>query len=126
MAMTPPHAHKADFTPPTTEADCKKCNGQWAKHGKAQITSCICATSDSGKACKTSEDCDDQCEIALDEAKKYEGVKCTGATCTGGTPNTVIPDGKCNAFRDHFGCRATIEVVKSEPNARHVRSLCVD
>lgn len=48
---------------PTTEAECKQKHGKWAGmvNGRGRLTGCLLPTSDAGKSCTDSSQCESEC-----------------------------------------------------------------
>jgi hypothetical protein len=80
---------------PTTAEACQACNGQWGKHGLANVEGCLCRTKDAGKVCKSGKDCESQC-VAKDQPDTEIVEK--------GPPAKGFFLGRCHAFATYFGC----------------------
>lgn len=91
---------KKKTTRPRNEADCKACNGAWAKHGVAKAPSCNCRTSDAGKRCRDGLECEGQCTAA--ETPEREVTQ-------PGTPPQGFWIGRCSEHVAVFGCYRPID-----------------
>jgi hypothetical protein len=87
----------ADASHPSarTPAECKACNGEWGPHGLAQVTSCLCRTTDAGKRCHRHSDCQGKC-VAGEEVEREVVVV--------GPPARGYFVGHCAEFHTLFGC----------------------
>lgn len=87
------HAGKpssADAEParqPTTEAQCLQLGGAWKQLGRAPVKQCLLQTTDAGKACSDSKQCQGLCMAPQGSAD---------GTTVGGT---------CSVDTNRFGCR---------------------
>jgi hypothetical protein len=79
---------------------CKQRGGRWAGdvQGRGRLTGCILPTTDSGKSCLDSSECEGVCLAQ----------------------NNNLKDGRCNAWTNHKGCG----IIVSEQGKRKV--VCVD
>ena len=84
---------------PTDKAGCDKCKGQWARHGIAEAETCICRTSDNGKACRDGAECEGACLLRLED--KFE-------VDVPGPPPRGHYTGRCSEFDTAFGCHRSI------------------
>jgi hypothetical protein len=106
---------------PATPEACKACNGQWGRHGLANVEGCLCRTKDAGKVCKTTKDCESQC-VARDQPDTEIVEK--------GPPAKGFFLGQCHEFATYFGCgrllrdkvTAGAPVLLGEPPLK----ICVD
>jgi hypothetical protein len=80
---------------PATAEGCKVCNGQWGRHGLANVEGCLCRTKDAGKLCKSGKDCESQC-VAKDKPDAEIVDK--------GPPAKGFFLGRCHEFATYFGC----------------------
>ena len=64
--------------------DCEECNGDWGKHGLAQVEGCICRTKDHGKPCKDGNDCQGTCLKKEKDPKKEDEFTCSEFVTTFG------------------------------------------
>jgi len=71
----------------THEAECAAVGGQWTQLGRAPVKQCLRQTTDAGKACTDSEQCEGQC-IAPE----------------GSVDGTVVA-GSCSVDTNPFGCQ---------------------
>lgn len=86
-----------------TSASCKAKGGSWEKIGKPQREGCILPTSDAGKNCTDSK----QCQVACITSK--ENIQ----------PGTQVT-GQCHDSTYQFGCRTYVADGKAEA------TLCID
>ena len=106
---------------PATPEACKACNGNWGRHGLANVEGCLCRTKDAGKVCKSGKDCESQC-VAKDEPDTEIVEK--------GPPAKGFFLGQCHEFATYFGCGRLLRdkvvagspVLLSEPPLK----ICVD
>lgn len=93
----------------TDKESCETLGGSWGKIGLSQEESCNLPTSDAGKECSDSGECEGSCIAELlqeDWNKAVQGV--------------VYTKGKCTAWKITVGCHAFVE-------SRKVQGiLCVD
>ena len=80
---------------PQTEAECKKCNGDWGIHGLSEINSCLCRTRDAGKECKDGLECEGEC-VVVDHRTEITDP---------GPPALGYFLGRCSERDLQFGCR---------------------
>lgn len=93
---------------PKDKESCEKANGIWGTIGLAPFESCNLKTTDGGKQCKSSDDCDGSCLGKLDSL--HDAEKLIGKEA----------DGECSYVMTIVGCRAFIEKGKVD------RVLCID
>jgi hypothetical protein len=79
---------------PASKTACDACGGKWARHGLAEVESCICKTKDGGKACTDGNDCQAHCV-----AKDADFV-----VVQKGPPAKGHWKGKCSEYDTVFGC----------------------
>lgn len=85
----------------THEADCLRAGGEWTQLGRAQVKQCLRQTTDAGKACTGSEQCEGKC--------------LAGEGSVDGAPAA----GSCSVDTNPFGCQQRVrEGVAS--------TICVD
>lgn len=112
----PRTAPVANLTPRTQE-ECKACNGEWGPHGLAQVTSCLCRTSDAGKRCHRRSDCQGLCVAG--ENVEREIVEA-------GPPARGYFVGHCAEFDPSFGCMRVLEQAGPGPLLEPPAMLCID
>lgn len=74
----------------TNESDCLRVGGQWTQLGRAPVPQCLRQTSDSGKACTDSEQCEGQC---LAPEGSVDGTQVGG---------------QCSVDTNPFGCQQRV------------------
>jgi hypothetical protein len=80
--------------PPSTEAECRACKGEWAVHGLVQLESCLCRTKDVGKRCRDGLECEGECILQPGDVQVVEP----------GPPRRGFFVGRCSEFDHFFGC----------------------
>ena len=96
-------------TTPTDKESCEALGGIWGRVGLSLNEECNLPTSDAGKECSDSDDCEGSCIAELskeDQDKARQGV--------------VYTKGKCTAWKITLGCQAFVE----DGKVRGI--LCVD
>ena len=108
-----------------TEEECRRCNGRWGPRGITGIPGCVCPTGDGGKPCRSPRDCEHRCEIEWERAVALGQVLCDpSGHCSVGEQ---LPEGRCAADYDIFGCRAWIVEQQTASGVQlTVRQICVD
>ncbi|PWQ96069.1 hypothetical protein [Leucothrix pacifica] len=86
-----------------TEPACIAKGGEWRRMGRIQQLSCVLPTSDAGKACTDSSQCEVSCLVSK------PGVEAGTATV-----------GQCNSSTDIFGCNMRVIDGKADG------MLCID
>ncbi len=81
------------------KAACEACNGEWGRHGLSPFESCNCRTSDFGKACQGSEQCEGQC---LADGEPEQVVTDPGPPAKG------YFVGQCSEFEVSYGCHQVL------------------
>jgi hypothetical protein len=79
---------------PSTEAECRACNGEWGVHGLMEVQSCRCHTRDAGKRCKDGLECEGECVLQSGATEVVEP----------GPPRRGYFVGRCSEFDVLFGC----------------------
>jgi hypothetical protein len=102
---------------PQTQAECKACNGVWGAHGLAQVTSCLCRTTNAGKRCYRHSDCQGSC-VAGEEVEQ-EVVEA-------GPPARGYFIGRCAEFSPIFGCMRMLDQAGPGPLDQPPLMLCID
>jgi hypothetical protein len=104
--------------PPTTEAGCRACNGEFGPHGIDPAPRCVCRTTDSGKKCRGKDDCQGEC---IGDAREQEVTH-------KGPPPLGFRQGRCSEFMTTFGCHVFLPPISSAPVRLDVEpeQLCVD
>lgn len=93
-----PQAASAEArTEPRNEEECRACQGEWGRHGLANVESCICRTRDAGSPCRGGDECEGDC-IASGE------VQVTNPD----PPRRGYFLGKCAERSPTFGCFARL------------------
>ena len=90
-----------DSSTATSEADCLREGGEWRQLGKVPVKQCLRQTTDAGKACTDTEQCEGLC-IAPE-----------------GTVDGAQVGGQCSTDTNRFGCRQRVV-------GGVARTLCVD
>jgi hypothetical protein len=106
---------------PTSQEECRACNGAWGRHGLVQTEGCNCRTKDAGKICRHGSECESVC--VAKETPDQEVVD-------KGPPARGFFLGQCAEFVTPFGCARIIDksgdakapVLLDEPPMK----LCVD
>jgi hypothetical protein len=82
------------FDSESEEMWCKRIGGTWGRFGLMEVDRCNVMTSDVGKICKDSSDCEGACIADLTEAehKKLEAGE------------SLVKDGKCSKFELNYDC----------------------
>lgn len=114
---TPVAAAQANRQPPRTPEECKACNGDWGPHGMAQVTSCLCRTTDAGKRCRRHADCQSKC-VAGEEVERE--------VMQAGPPASGYFVGRCAEFHIIFGCLRFVEQAEPGPLDEPPPMLCID
>jgi hypothetical protein len=108
-------------TRPETKEACDACSGLWARHGIRDVETCICRTSDAGRACRDGADCEGQCLVAPDAAFEVADP---------GPPQKGFYVGRCSDYDTTFGCiRVIAKGAKKrgpKPAEEAARQICVD
>jgi hypothetical protein len=104
--------------PPTTEAGCRACNGEFGPHGIDPAPRCVCRTTDAGKKCRGKDDCQGEC---IGDGREQEVME-------KGPPPRGFRQGRCSEFMTTFGChvflpRKSAELVRLDVEPEQ---LCVD
>ena len=96
---------------PITKESCEALGGKWEKIGLASEESCNLPTSDAGKVCSDSSECEGSClaELTADDLDKISQQG-----------KVVYTEGKCSPWRITAGCNAFVTDGKVES------VLCVD
>ncbi len=84
---------KSQFVTPQTVEDCTAMSGTWGKIGTRSYEQCNIHTTDAGKRCSDSDDC--------------QGM------CVNNDPLSV--QGKCSDLRIVVGCQSFVENGKTQP-----------
>jgi hypothetical protein len=100
-----------------TQEECKACHGEWGAHGLAQMTSCLCRTTDAGKPCYRRSDCQGLCVAG--ENVKREVVQA-------GPPAQGYFVGRCAEFNPIFGCMRVLDQAGPGPLDEPPGVLCID
>ena len=79
-----------DMATVTHEADCMRVGGEWTQLGRAPVKQCLRQTTDAGKACSDSQQCEGQC-IAPE-----------------GTTDGAETGGACSVDTNPFGCQQRV------------------
>ena len=79
-----------DMATVTHEADCMRVGGEWTQLGRAPVKQCLRQTTDAGKACSDSQQCEGQC-IAPE-----------------GTTEGAETGGACSVDTNPFGCQQRV------------------
>ncbi|WP_101925048.1 hypothetical protein [Luteimonas rhizosphaerae] len=74
----------------TNEAECVRVGGEWTQLGRAPVKQCLRQTTDAGKACTTSEQCEGLC-VAPE-----------------GTTDGATVGGTCSVTTNPFGCQQRV------------------
>ncbi|NYZ62760.1 hypothetical protein [Luteimonas deserti] len=74
----------------THEADCDRVGGEWRQLGRAPVKQCLRRTTDAGKACSQSEQCEGHC---LAPEGSVDGTTVTG---------------QCSVDTNPFGCQQRV------------------
>ena len=96
-------------TTPTDKESCEALGGRWGSIGLSLNEKCNLPTSDAGKECSNSAECEGSCIAELSEEDWDKAVR-----------GIVYTKGKCTAWKITVGCQAFVEDGKVEG------ILCVD
>lgn len=102
---------------PRTQEECKACNGTWGPHGLAQVTSCLCRTSDAGKRCHRRSDCQGLCVSGEDVEREIVEA---------GPPAKGYFVGRCAELNPIFGCMRVFDQTGPGPLVEPPAMLCID
>lgn len=94
---------------PKNQTDCEKVKGEWRKVGIRPVEECMVPTTDSGKKCLNSQQCEGYCmtDLTPSEVLKTKGLKLS------------LKPGKCSLTLRFVGCKAILE-------NGIVRGICID
>jgi hypothetical protein len=110
-------ATSAARSAPQTQEECKACRGEWGAHGLAQVTSCLCRTTDAGKRCTRRFDCQALC-VAGENVEREIMEK--------GPPAKGYFVGHCAEFDPIFGCMRVLDQAGPGPLDEPPTMLCID
>lgn len=113
MVATTPTARPAKTLAPipSDRATCEALGGRWARIGLAPGESCNLPTSDAGKICADSSECESLCLADLSRADQDRVAR---------TKTPLAASGKCAPWRVVVGCIAVVE------NGMVKTILCID
>ena len=94
---------------PFSKETCEAAGGVWGRVGLSLNEKCNLPTSDAGKECSSSSDCQGSCIAELSQEEWDRAAK-----------GIVYTNGKCSAWKIVVGCRAFVEGGKVEG------ILCID
>ena len=105
------HNTKSEIAIPSDKESCESLGGRWEKIGLSQEESCNLPTSDAGKICSDSSECQGSCiaELSKEDLDKVSGQN-----------DFVYTKGKCSRWKITAGCNAFVKDGKVE------NILCVD
>lgn len=86
------------FTVPTDQENCVAKNGIWKKIGINPKEECNLPTTDGGKICDGSHQCEGVCLAELSKEEIQKGMR----------GRLFKTDGKCSSWIKNFGCRAYV------------------
>lgn len=118
---TPAAQQGTPTEPPRTGDACRACNGEWGRHGLAELESCLCRTRDKGKRCRDGADCQGQC--LLPDPPQLE-------VSDPGPPARGYFIGTCSEFVTTFGCNRVLDRGASKKGPQLLEQappmMCVD
>lgn len=96
---------------PKDKETCLAKNGKWAKIGPAPVESCNLPTSDGGKECTDTSECEGTCLAALSNKEQNLVMR---------EKKTIQTKGKCTPWVITVGCQARVQ------NGKVQGILCID
>lgn len=96
---------------PKDKETCLAKNGKWAKIGPAPVESCNLPTSDGGKECTDTSECEGTCLAALSNEEQNLVMR---------EKKTIQTKGKCTPWVITVGCQARVQ------NGKVNGILCID
>jgi hypothetical protein len=84
-------------------ARCRKCDGDWGRHGLLGREGCLCRARDAGAECRDGRDCEGVCLFERSERVQRASESCRDGFCNVALEMVVLV-GRCSEFVAEFGC----------------------